>query len=249
GLEWWHHGSTDWPQLWNGNNFPANVTERPKWASCTIDWDVCFDPSIHQASELFKHVTFERRECGDCILKALVRASGPAGLSALLPSAERIYRPNGGDGKMKGSLPTSNRVSPHLPLTTDWRKTDFSLSAIFSSGLWDQPSGIRLREWVQRLLEKYRYVLADTENMFDVIHNPVDAEKTFANIDDHKTVALVTINDDVNKSPEDTDRRIREWLDLRWSTPAAWENPDLSSTQVTNYDSIYRKRSLAGDQR
>ncbi|KAG8808753.1 hypothetical protein FRC18_004872, partial [Serendipita sp. 400] len=226
GLEWWHHGSTDWPQLWNGNNFPANVTERPKWASCTIDWDVCFDPSIQRASELFKHVTFERRECGDCILKALVRASGPAGLSALLPSAERIYRQNGGDGKMKGSLPTSNHVSPHLPLTTDWRKTDFSLSAIFSSGLWDQLSGIRLREWVQRLLEKYRYVLADTENMFDVIHNPVDAEKTFANIDDHKTVALVTINDDVNKSPEDTDRRIREWLDLRWSTPAAWENPD-----------------------
>ncbi|KAG8814552.1 hypothetical protein FRC17_001079 [Serendipita sp. 399] len=252
GVEWCA-GSTCWPQLWNGDYFPTNVTDRQKWASCTIDWDVCFDPKIQRAGELFRHVAFGKRECGDCILKALVRASGPLGLSALLPSPERIYhhrRKSGDDGMAKGTVPVgSDHVSPHLPLTTEWRSTDFSLSSVFASGFWDQPHGVRLREWVQRLLEKYRYVLADTDNIFMVIHDPVDAERTFADVDDHPSVPLVTINDDVNESHEKTDRRIREWLGQRWSTPAAWENPDALPVFSPNYDSFYRKRSLDGDHR
>lgn len=68
---------------------------------------------------------------------------------------------------------------------------------------------------------------ADTENYFNVIHDPIEAETTFAFIDDHPNVALVTINDDVTSYPEKTDQAMRKWFDERWPTPAEWENPSL----------------------
>jgi 3-O-alpha-D-mannopyranosyl-alpha-D-mannopyranose xylosylphosphotransferase len=66
-------------------------------------------------------------------------------------------------------------------------------------------------------------VIADTPNNFAVIHDPAEAERSFANLDDHPKIALVTINDDVNSQPAETDQKMREWFDKRWPTPAAWE--------------------------
>ncbi|KIM33571.1 hypothetical protein M408DRAFT_19842 [Serendipita vermifera MAFF 305830] len=226
GLEWWHwnaagSGSTYWPLLFDDNNFSPEIDNRPAWSRCTIDWNVCFDPKLNTASDIFKRVAFEERECGDCILKGLVRASGNLGLSALLPKSDRVYRPQtmvsfAGEG-----------IPPHLPLVSEWDKADFSLAGVFASGFWTREDGVGLREWVQRMMERYRYVLADTDNYFNVITNPVSAEKTFAYVDDHPTVALVTINDVINEYPEQTDRSMRQWFENRWPTPAEWENPAL----------------------
>ncbi|PVF97290.1 hypothetical protein CPB86DRAFT_786100 [Serendipita vermifera] len=242
GLEWWHDESTWWPTLYNGDHFYPEPKDRPEWSKCSIDWNVCFGSEMSSASEIFKRIAFEKIECGDCILKALVKASGDLGLSALLPPADRVYRTeNGGTSETEtppSPIPIGDEdVPPHLPLTSHWKTANFSLPAVFASGYWDKDgNGVGLREWVQRMLERYRYVIADTKNLFSVIHNPTDAEKTFAQLDDRTNVALVTINDDLNEKPQQTDARMREWFDYRWSTPAAWEEPNPAGHAPQGFD-------------
>jgi hypothetical protein len=65
GLEWWHDESTDWPLLFDDNNF-SNPDERPLWSQCTINWDVCFPEGMNSASDIFRHVSFRELKCGDC---------------------------------------------------------------------------------------------------------------------------------------------------------------------------------------
>jgi hypothetical protein len=84
--------------------------------------------------------------------------------------------------------------------------------------------------------------LADTDNSFSVIHDPIDAETAFAFIDDHPRVALVTLNDDLEEYPEETDRAMRKWFDQRWPTPAEWENPNLVPSFDAEAESIPSKR-------
>ena len=79
-----------------------------------------------------------------------------------------------------------------------------------------------------------------------MVQNPVDAEAAFAYVDDHPKISLLTLNDNVNEYPEQTDSRMREWFDRRWSTPAAWESPELSPQISPEFDSIHRKRSHHG---
>jgi len=86
------------------------------------------------------------------VLKALVRASGDLGLSALLPPPDRYYQP-------KAERPSLNDVPPHLPFSTEWQLVDFSLASVFASGFWTGENGVNLRAWVQRMLERYRYVI------------------------------------------------------------------------------------------
>jgi hypothetical protein len=103
------------------------------------------------------------------VLKALVRASGDLGLSALLPPHDRVYRPEyDGEAPERRQTPPSSipvgeeDVPPHLPLNNHWRSANFSLPAVFASGYWDKDgSGVSLREWVQRVLERYRYVIGE----------------------------------------------------------------------------------------
>jgi hypothetical protein len=89
------------------------------------------------------------------VLKALVSQSGPLGLSALLPPANRVYPRSSSSTPPK--LISENSIPPHLPLGKDWQTIDFSLGAVLGSGTWG--SGISIREFSQRLLERYRYVI------------------------------------------------------------------------------------------
>ena len=50
---------------------------------------------------------------------------------------------------------------PHLPLTSTWQDLDFSLDIALAPWvrLPDHHSGINLRTWVIRALDRYRFVL------------------------------------------------------------------------------------------
>ncbi|CAG8653703.1 2196_t:CDS:2, partial [Acaulospora colombiana] len=168
GLEWWHGGSTYWPTLYNGDHFYPEPKDRREWTKCTIDWNVCFGSEMSSASEIFKRVAFEKTDVSYIqllvVLKALVKASGDLGLSALLPPADRVYRtePENLESQTPPSpIPVGEEdVPPHLPLTSHWKTANFSLPAVFASGYWDKDgTGVSLREWVQRALERYRYVI------------------------------------------------------------------------------------------
>jgi hypothetical protein len=52
---------------------------------CTISIEHCFAPN--STLEVFKRVTFEHPDCGDCLIAHIIAKSGSHGLNAFLPSA------------------------------------------------------------------------------------------------------------------------------------------------------------------
>lgn len=140
---------------------PRYTTYTPK--SCSIDMDRCFgpafaDPSVKlSAGDLFKRISFELPECGDCMIKALISASGPRGLAAFIPEhAQVVLKPLG---------PTASGDEPVLPLTKDWQSTDFSIDNVVRLGQDSWPGlaaagdgSVNLRQWCIKLLTRYAYV-------------------------------------------------------------------------------------------
>jgi len=114
-------------------------------------------------------------------------------------------------------------LPPHLPLGSDWRDIDFSLRAVLGSGTWG--SGISVREFAQRVLERYRYVIGDSPFFFGIMYNSGSARAQFDAIDRNPNISLSAINDDVKDEVEETDEVMRSWFGKKWPVPAAWEAP------------------------
>lgn len=144
---------------------PRYTTYKPK--SCSIDMDRCFGPSfadpsaVEPADELFKRLAFERPECGDCLIKALVSASGPRGLEAFLPSHNKVIP--------QPTKPTKSGDEPSLPLTKDWRSANFSIENLVRLGQDSWPGepaaasgSVDLRRWCIKLLTRYAYVTGES---------------------------------------------------------------------------------------
>lgn len=82
---------------------------------------------------------------------ALVNKSGRRGLSAFLPDhAQTVEIDSGGNGAVQ---------PPHLPLTSTWVSTDFSVSSVVNAATGHVKDGrVNLREWVLLLLSRYTYM-------------------------------------------------------------------------------------------
>ncbi|KAG8686910.1 hypothetical protein FRC09_013844, partial [Ceratobasidium sp. 395] len=191
-------GSRYWP------SFPNPFLQ------CPINFNICFPPELTNASDVFKHVAFSAPQCGDCIINALVAASGPLGLSAFLPN-----RPHG----LKSVHQQSPRDPvPHLPLVSDYQTGDFSLRSVLGDSVTD------VREWTVRMLQRYRFVLGDTPSIFAMVRNVVTAEAAFATMERDSSIALICLNDDILvREAEETDGVLRREQGRRWPHPAAWE--------------------------
>lgn len=155
-----------WPRI-SGNNTDHEQLLRHSWANCKLVREKCFG-SHKEASAVFKHVAFDATECGDCsthlnflslalplnvftVINALLRASGTVGLSAFLPPAERVYSPSDPYGS---PTPIPGDAPVFLPLTNNWRTTDFTLHNRLRA--WGP---VRVREWVLRVMCRYKYVV------------------------------------------------------------------------------------------
>lgn len=105
-------------------------------------------------------MAFAERECGDCLITALVSASGERGLHAVLPDEDAMYYPPMGAGE--GVWDTTE---PVLPLTKTWQEASFGLEDVIRRGsdVWDgeatQGQGISLRKWSIKLLTRYHYAM------------------------------------------------------------------------------------------
>jgi len=116
----------------------------------------------HSANDIFKHMTFAKRECGDCLITALVSASGESGLHAILPKEDAVYNPPEGAGN--GIWDTTE---PVLPLTKTWEEASFGLDDVIRVGsdVWpgeeEEESGtsVNLRKWCLKLLTRYNYAM------------------------------------------------------------------------------------------
>ncbi|KAH9933266.1 hypothetical protein B0H21DRAFT_835315 [Amylocystis lapponica] len=189
---------------------------------CEIEYATCFgEPGESgSASEVFKHIAFARLECGDCVITALVRASGPLGVSAFLPPADRVLGTLAGRAPAPAPQPAPAPAPAHLPVTADWRNGSFALRDVMSRAPGAERS---VRAWTRALLLRYRYVLGNTPALFERVQSPRQAAEVLQRIEAHPEVALLCVNDDVGSDHARVAGMLREWQEHRWGAPAAWE--------------------------
>ncbi|CAE6446760.1 unnamed protein product, partial [Rhizoctonia solani] len=191
------YGMGHWPR------FPT------QYMRCAIQFSTCFPSSLSSASEAFKHIAFKEPQCGDCIIQALVGASGNIGLSAFLPPVSH---------GTKDAERLKNDTIPHLPLVSDYRTGDFSLNAVVGDSTTD------LRFWTVKMLQRYRFVIGDTPSIFAMVTSVFSAEMPFKRMKNDPSIALLCLNDDIhNGDAGAVDRTLRLEQDKRWPHPAAWE--------------------------
>ncbi|CCO28096.1 3-O-alpha-D-mannopyranosyl-alpha-D-mannopyranose xylosylphosphotransferase OS=Cryptococcus gattii serotype B (strain WM276 / ATCC MYA-4071) GN=XPT1 PE=3 SV=1 [Rhizoctonia solani AG-1 IB] len=191
------YGMGHWPR------FPT------QYMHCAIVFSKCFPTELSSASDMFKHVAFKEPQCGDCIIQALVGASGRLGLSAFLPPMTH---------GAKNIEALKQGVIPHLPLVSDYRTGDFSLKAVVG----DSTADVRL--WTAKMLQRYRFVIGDTPSVFAMVKSASDAEVTFKSIKADPSIALLCLNDDIRGGEaEAADKSLRHEQEKRWPHAAAWE--------------------------
>ncbi|VDC02620.1 unnamed protein product [Peniophora sp. CBMAI 1063] len=192
----------------NGTLERPNVLARE---SCTISRAECFPSWISSASEAFNHIAFANPFCGDCIINRLVQNSGRRGLSAVLPASDRII-----------ATKASGITAETLPRVPSWKLGAFALADVLSQ----EPNQevVHVREWTLRMLNRYRFVLADSPYLFARLNHERNAHSQLDRLDGHE-MAFACVNDDV-ESDEDAvavEGVMREWQETRWGTPATWE--------------------------
>jgi len=195
------------------DNFPSSTPDvaEDEPPTCHISFSQCF-AGRSRASDVFTHIAFENHECGDCVIAALVRASGSIGITSVLPSPERELPP----------LPDVAETEdvPHLPLVQRWQDGDFSLRSVM------RITGERnVRMWTMQLLQRYRYVIGQTPASFERLENPEQASDVLNRLTTWDDVVLLCVNDDVTYGDDEVASLFRTFQDKRWSKAASWEKP------------------------
>jgi 3-O-alpha-D-mannopyranosyl-alpha-D-mannopyranose xylosylphosphotransferase len=168
-----------WPQpkqTWIAfSSFDGHVSSNPQKPadSCRFTISKCLPDGFfttsdtHTANDLFKHIAFAERSCGDCLITALVSASGDRGLHTILPDEEAVYHPPAGAGE--GVWDTTE---PVLPMTKTWEEASFGLEDVIRTGsdVWGDEevssTGVNLRKWCLKLLTRYNYAMGTSCPLF-----------------------------------------------------------------------------------
>ena len=115
------------------------------------------------AEDMFTHIAFAEPQCGDCLVKALITASGERGLEAILPRHHQTVMPE------RRGRARWERSEPMLPLTDSWEAGNFSIYSMVRPGQDQWPGAkpskdgsVNLRQWSIKLLSRYAYVLGET---------------------------------------------------------------------------------------
>ncbi|CAE6425909.1 unnamed protein product [Rhizoctonia solani] len=123
---------------------------------CSIRRTECLGASssrIRGASGIFARLAFEVPHCGDCVITALVTASGDLGFSAFLPESDRAWM----RWKDLDQEPPKE-IAPHLPLVADYRAANFSLAHVFAQSRGETMS---VRDWAVELIARYRFTIGE----------------------------------------------------------------------------------------
>lgn len=145
--------SSTWPDLDSSTVGP----EKP-WQVCNISHALCFGSEDYfkpsfvgdvTSQTLFKRMAFDRPECGDCAIAAILSYSHK-GLEPFLPASH---------GAAASSPFETKHATTPPPLPGSWEKsweaTDFTISGILGDSGWN------LREYTVRLLQRYSYVIGE----------------------------------------------------------------------------------------
>ncbi|EPQ31660.1 uncharacterized protein PFL1_00993 [Pseudozyma flocculosa PF-1] len=212
---------------------------------CSISRSSCLAPSrgAESASDLFKRIAFEQSDCGDCILAALIGASGTSGIERFMPPS---YAKMPATEAIPAASPPSSsspplKHVPHLPLTSSWRETDFSLDKALPAGA--AQSGMSLRTWCARLIQRYQYVLGSVPSDFYQVKKAHKLADKLAQLDEQQqqqqtgaqdgesadatssaqpgagATTFLCLNDDIVEGEEGTRKintMLTSWFQSRW---------------------------------
>ncbi|KAF2165854.1 hypothetical protein M409DRAFT_66840 [Zasmidium cellare ATCC 36951] len=158
-----------------GSDDDTRYSKNPNFVpdrACTIRWSECFASSKNDtANEFFKWIAFENQRCGDCIITGLIGASGISGIEKFVPEHN--------DDVDSTWFSDTQSEPPHLPLTSDWRTTDFSLSQAVP-----KEPGMTLRAWSIRLIQRYSYVLGSAASEMYKVERASDLESKLVKLED-----------------------------------------------------------------
>ena len=226
------HRFYNWRQEWKDEDAPILDTKANE--ICIIRRKECF-PQSASSSDIFRTVAFDRARCGDCIIQALIRASGSRGFGAFLPSPSRTLHVS------------PSKLARTLPLASDWRDVDFSLRGALEGGVPNslrdddgrapeptQPEvAVNVRLWILRVLDRYRYSHAVPNGRFVIMRDVNEAQWAVSEMD-KETSATACINDNIMK-PHDmykdegitegqkVQQVLHEWQTRRWPDAPSWE--------------------------
>ncbi|WVR04824.1 hypothetical protein IAU60_001836 [Kwoniella sp. DSM 27419] len=198
--------------------------EAPKATDFLFYLDRCFGSfwtreETVSSADMFKRLTFQYPECGDCLIIALVTASGPLGLSAFFPAKGITFdTPPLSAGK---AYPTYI-PPPHLPLTSTWHGADFSLESVMTTTALPEES-VDLREYCMKLLSRYQYLSAKSTSHFHMLKSAEHAHRVFKMIQDNPRVSILGLNDDIEEDYDEVKGIMDEWFEQRWPKKAVWE--------------------------
>ncbi|KAF8705155.1 N-acetylglucosamine-1-phosphate transferase alpha and beta subunits, partial [Rhizoctonia solani] len=203
---------------------PSKSSDKPGMysdpgARCTIKRTECLgasSPRIRGASGIFARLAFEVPHCGDCVITALVAASGDLGFSAFLPGSGRVWTP----WKDLEQEPPKE-IAPHLPLVADYRAANFSLAHVFAQQVRVGSVYIQSRVTFLAGLTPSHFAMLKNPNsikaLFERLENKIHAEDTI------QDALMLCLNDDITLQPERADKLLRDWQGQRWPQKAGWE--------------------------
>jgi hypothetical protein len=171
------------------------------------------------------------------VINALVYQSGRKGLAAFFPSDDVVVEGATIDPKIA-----------HLPLTREWRSTNFSLEAVTQG--FSKPTTLNLQAYSMAMLSRYLYVLGqyrvkdtarirligyhlsvgDTPARFDTINSASQAKSLTRTLDQDRSIAFACFNDDARVNEEERISDVlHDWLSERFSGERMyWEKEDLA---------------------
>lgn len=158
------------------------------------------------------------------MIEALVTASGERGLDAFLPQPETTFTPSSHDNESQ-SQSTWSDSGPILPLTNDWRTTNFTLPSVLASS-----QEVNLRQWSLELLSRYIYTVGETPAVFAPVSSARQLSSKLRQVGNGSGVAMLCVNDDVDESLDGQTNQaglfkyvLGRWMNAKWPTRGEWE--------------------------
>lgn len=168
--------SSTWPDL-DG----TTVSPEKPWQVCNISVAVCFGSEDYfkpnfigdvTSQTLFKRMAFDRPECGDCAIAAILSHSHK-GLEPFLPAAHGKSASSPFDPKHATTPP------PQLgSWEKSWEETNFGISDVLGDSAWN------VREYAVRLLQRYSYAIGGTPTRFIGLRRPLETVKVLKELTD-----------------------------------------------------------------
>ncbi|PWN53680.1 hypothetical protein IE53DRAFT_383813 [Violaceomyces palustris] len=210
----------------------SDFSKREDRVACKLDIGSCWPAGERDAATVFKRFSFERPECGDCLITHLVGQSGKQGLNAFLPpknSEFPLSRSAGRVAKNKAAK-ASLETTPHLPLGKDFKEVDFSLASVAKTTGWDQGSAGSRRQFAVRMIQRYNYIIGQSSAFYWSLKTPTNTKEGLQGLrvlkDERRGPSMICLNDDLEKGAKgrkQVHKYLNEWFEESFPQPLPFE--------------------------